>query len=80
MCVFAFFVLCQLAYLAGTQLLALYITMCLPMQAEVQSFYADGAIALHTRSLKYGKVSKTTYPKASTLVMPLGPSFVQVLP
>ena len=27
------------------------------LQAEVQSFYADGAIALHTRSLKYGKVS-----------------------
>ena len=26
------------------------------LQAEVQSFYADGAIALHTRSLKYGKV------------------------
>ncbi len=27
------------------------------LQAEVQSFYADGGIALHTRSLKYGKVS-----------------------
>ena len=26
-------------------------------QAEVQSVYADGALLLHTRSLKYGKVS-----------------------
>lgn len=26
------------------------------ISAEVQSFYADGAVALHTRSLKYGKV------------------------
>lgn len=29
--------------------------------AEVQAFFADGAMSLHTRSLKYGKVrSKTT--------------------
>ena len=27
------------------------------ISAEVQSFYADGAVALHTRSLKYGKVT-----------------------
>lgn len=27
------------------------------ISAEVQSFYADGAIALHTRSLKYGKLA-----------------------
>eukprot|EP00744_Colponema_vietnamica_P005096 GILI01007499.1.p1 GENE.GILI01007499.1~~GILI01007499.1.p1 ORF type:complete len:320 (-),score=69.57 GILI01007499.1:234-1151(-) len=26
------------------------------MSAEVQSFYSDGAMALHTRSLKYGKL------------------------
>lgn len=57
-CIYTILVQCQLAYLAGAQLLTLYITTCLPMQAEVQSFYADGAIALHTRSLKYGKVSK----------------------
>lgn len=25
--------------------------------AEVQAFFSDGAISLHTRSLKYGKVS-----------------------
>lgn len=25
--------------------------------AEVQSFYGDGAVALHTRSLKYGKLA-----------------------
>jgi exosome complex component RRP4 len=24
--------------------------------AEVQAFFADGAMSLHTRSLKYGKV------------------------
>lgn len=28
------------------------------ISSEVQSFYADGAVALHTRSLKYGKVMK----------------------
>lgn len=28
------------------------------ISAEVQAFFADGAVALHTRSLKYGKVSK----------------------
>ena len=27
------------------------------MQAEVQSLHADGSIALHTRSTKYGKVA-----------------------
>lgn len=35
------------------------------ISAEVQSFYADGAVALHTRSLKYGKVrhwSCNTFP------------------
>ena len=26
------------------------------LQAEVQSLHADGSIALHARSLKYGKV------------------------
>ena len=26
------------------------------LQAEVQSLHADGSIALHTRSAKYGKV------------------------
>ena len=26
------------------------------IQAEVQSLFADGALSLHTRSLKYGKV------------------------
>ena len=25
--------------------------------AEVQAFFADGSMSLHTRSLKYGKVS-----------------------
>jgi exosome complex RNA-binding protein Rrp4 len=28
--------------------------------AEVQSFFSDGAMSLHTRSLKYGKVSAIT--------------------
>ena len=31
------------------------------LQAEVQSVYADGALLLHTRSLKYGKVSCCNY-------------------
>jgi len=26
--------------------------------AEVQAFFSDGAMSLHTRSLKYGKVRK----------------------
>ena len=28
------------------------------ISAEVQSVHADGTLALHTRSLKYGKVSQ----------------------
>ena len=28
------------------------------VSAEVQSFYADGAVALHTRSLKYGRLDR----------------------
>lgn len=30
-----------------------------PGQAEVQAVFSDGAVSLHTRSLKYGKVSWT---------------------
>lgn len=30
--------------------------------AEVQAFFADGAMSLHTRSLKYGKVSSPSLP------------------
>ena len=30
-------------------------------QAEVQSTYSDGALSLHTRSLKYGKVSSVKF-------------------
>lgn len=26
------------------------------LQAEVQQFFGDGALSMHTRSLKYGKV------------------------
>ena len=34
-------------------------TVSLPVthQAEVQAVFSDGAVSLHTRSLKYGKVS-----------------------
>ena len=28
------------------------------VSAEVQAFFQDGALSLHTRSLKYGKVKK----------------------
>ena len=33
--------------------------------AEVQAFFADGAMSLHTRSLKYGKVSASFYVSLS---------------
>lgn len=37
--------------------------------AEVQSFYGDGAVALHTRSMKYGKlVGGVVVTVAATLV------------
>ena len=29
--------------------------------AEVQAFFSDGAMSLHTRSLKYGKVLGVNY-------------------
>lgn len=44
---------CRLAQLCLPRL-ALRLPLC--MQAEIQSFYADGSMALHTRSTKYGKV------------------------
>ncbi len=40
------------------------------LQAEVQSFYADGAIALHTRSLKYGKVSLQSDTQIHPIIHP----------
>jgi hypothetical protein len=30
--------------------------------AEVQAFFSDGAMSLHTRSLKYGKVGAAQFP------------------
>lgn len=33
--------------------------------AEVQAFFGDGVMSLHTRSLKYGKVSKSELAFAS---------------
>jgi len=30
--------------------------------AEVQAFFSDGAMSLHTRSLKYGKVNRNYWP------------------
>jgi hypothetical protein len=39
--------------------------MLLPqISAEVQSIYSDGAVSLHTRSLKYGKLAQGTLVKA----------------
>lgn len=38
--------------------------------AEVQAFFSDGAMSLHTRSLKYGKVSSALsipFPRARVL-------------
>jgi exosome complex component RRP4 len=35
--------------------------------AEVQAFFSDGAISLHTRSLRYGKVRVSEFPKTTNL-------------
>lgn len=42
-------------------------------QAEVQAVFSDGAVSLHTRSLKYGKVSGCGLFR-SLCPMPLAPS------
>ena len=34
------------------------LTQALALQAEVQSFFSDGGVALHTRSAKYGRLSR----------------------
>jgi exosome complex component RRP4 len=38
--------------------------------AEVQAFFADGAMSLHTRSLKYGKVHRLASPSPATIHPP----------
>ena len=38
--------------------------------AEVQAFFSDGAMSLHTRSLKYGKVRKICYLAFLTQIEP----------
>jgi hypothetical protein len=38
-------------------------------QAEVQQFYSDGSISIHTRSLKYGKVRFTCSSHAINVVL-----------
>lgn len=43
--------ICMIPRLIGNQLLV----------AEVQAFFGDGAMSLHTRSLKYGKVGVLRY-------------------
>ena len=39
------------------------------VSAEVQSFYADGAVALHTRSLKYGRLVNGTLVKVPPTIV-----------
>ena len=39
--------------------------------AEVQAFFSDGAMSLHTRSLRYGKVQPIIFPSRTRLT----PSF-----
>ena len=34
-----------------------YVLILNTLQAEVQNVFSDGSLSLHTRSLKYGKVS-----------------------
>ena len=41
--------------------------------AEVQAFFADGAMSLHTRSLKYGKVR--SLPSLSVISLTLSGSY-----
>lgn len=36
--------------------------------AEVQAFFSDGAMSLHTRSLKYGKVGRVGFPVIPALL------------
>lgn len=36
--------------------------------AEVQAFFADGAISLHTRSLRYGKVCDKLHSMGATVI------------
>lgn len=38
--------------------------------AEVQAFFADGAMSLHTRSLKYGKVRLEILTRPSGSAVP----------
>ena len=39
--------------------------------AEVQAFFSDGAMSLHTRSLKYGKVLEVNKPLCWSLIKSL---------
>lgn len=55
------------------------------ISAEVQQLYSDGAASLHTRSLKYGKLSQGTLVKVSPSVIkvrshtiPVFPSFILI--
>lgn len=49
--------------------------------AEVQAFFSDGAMSLHTRSLKYGKVSVLClhhFPFDKTYVPNSGSSWLNI--
>lgn len=45
------------------------------ISAEVQSVFTDGSLSLHTRSLKYGKVSFLSSPYSQTLTGKKGKYF-----
>jgi len=49
------------------------------ISAEIQQFYGDGALSLHTRSLKYGKLSNGQFVKVRpALIKRLKQHFIQL--
>jgi exosome complex component RRP4 len=50
------------------------------ISAEVQQFFSDGAIALHTRSLKYGKLEQGQFVAVPPALIKRGKTAFNVLP
>ncbi|PIA19517.1 hypothetical protein COEREDRAFT_78859, partial [Coemansia reversa NRRL 1564] len=48
--------------------------------AEVQSYFADGALSLHTRSLQYGKLRNGTFVSVFPQLVPRSRSHFHTLP
>ena len=50
------------------------------ISAEIQSVYNDGSLALHTRSVKYGKLGPGTMMKVSSLLIKRRKNHIHNLP